>query len=378
MKTWFLRLWVILLTVLFFVSLPQCTVTENGWFNWAGPQSALDPKGPLAANQYDIFMVTLWVTGFLLVTVGGALVWAIWRYRERPSDDPKAVPAQSHGNALLEFGLVAASAALLVVIAIPTFGGILLKKQIPGEAEGEEILTIHVNGYQWWWSFEYPDSSFYTANELAIPVGEPVKLVLRTTDVIHSFWVPKLAGKTDLMAGEVNEMWIQADEPAEYWGQCAEYCGDSHAYMLFRVHALEPEAYAAWIEAQQRNTVQQGPRQLPVEAAPAGGLAGSVEQGAELFRAHCANCHSLDPRIQSAGPNLAHFASRSTLAAGWMDNTPENLHRWILEPDAIKPGNFMWKGLYRSNGDLLFAGLEANPMTPEQVDDLVAYVSTLR
>jgi len=348
--------------------------------NIDGKQSALDPQGPIAANQYDIFMVTLYVTGFLFVTVGGALAWTVWRFRERKGDDPSFIPPQSHGHPLVEVGLVGVSALLLVIIAIPTFGGILLKER-PPVREGEEAITVNVTGYQWWWSFEYPDYGFYTANEIVFPAGTVVKLNLRTDDVIHSFWLPKLAGKTDLMAGQENRMWIQADQPGYFWGQCAEYCGDSHAYMLFRAKALSREEWEEWLARQQRKTVTADYRPvMPVEQMAD---SAKVMRGAELFVQNCARCHSVDPAVQTSGPNLAHFGSRSSIAAGWFENEPELLARWIKDPDSIKPGNYMWKGFWTYDRTakeqvLLMEGLDHANLGDDDVDALVEYLYTLK
>lgn len=379
---WLGYLWLVVLLVLTAVSLPQCIYTGGeSIFNMTGNQSALDPQGPVAQNQADIFYLTLWVTLFLFVTVGGALAYSIWRFRLKKGDDPKAIPEQSHGHPLIEVGLVVASAALLVIIAIPTFGGIILKKKVPVEYEADAIeVTVH--GYQWWWAFEYPEAGIYTANELVFPAGRAVKLKLLTTDVIHSFWLPKLAGKTDLMPAQENTMWIKADEPGVFWGQCAEYCGDSHAYMLFRAKALSAEDWESWLAKQQSPTVVGDGDYSPLALVNAGADVDTelVGKGTELFVEHCARCHSVDPRIQTNGPNLAHFGSRQAIAAGWLENEPENLHHWILEPHEVKPGNFMWNGFPDPNNPkaVQMEGLKDAGLTSADVDALVAYLYTLQ
>lgn len=355
--------------------------------NIEGKQSALDPKGPVAQNQYDIFIITLIVTVFLFITVGGALGWTLWRFRMRRGDDPNYIPPQTHGHPIIEIGLVAGSAALLVVIAIPTFGGILLKKNVPLHLV-EDAIEVNVIGYQWWWAFEYPEHGFYTANEFVIPAGRAVKLNLRTTDVLHSFWVPKLAGKVDLIAGQTNFMWIKADEPGYFYGQCAEFCGDSHAYMLFRVIAKPEAEYRRWVRDQQRQTANLNPDAGPLYAPL---LArdqweypeDKVLRGAEVFARACAACHSLNPASQTNGPNLAHFATRTTIAAGWMENEPDELFRWIREPDKVKPGNFMWTGFLRYNPqtrtrEVEMAGLDYYDLSDNEIEAVVAYLYTLR
>lgn len=343
-----------------------------------GHQSALDPKGPVAQNQADIFYITLWVTLFLFVTVGGVLGWATWRYRQRKDDDPDFIPPQSHGHPLIEVGLVAASTLLLVIIAIPTFGGILFKKQVPLHLRADAI-EVNVTGYQWWWGFEYPEHGFHTANEIVFPAGRAVKLNLRASDVIHSFWLPKLAGKVDLIPGQVNFIWIKADEPGYFYGQCAEYCGDSHAYMLFRARAVTEEEYAEWLERQKSATVTAGPGYVPLQAH--GQPPELLEHGRELFIEHCVRCHSVDSRIQTMGPNLAHFGSRTSIAAGWLENEPEYLLDWILHPDRIKPGNFMWYGFPdpgNPKGPPLMEGLKDANLTRAQAEALVAYLYALQ
>jgi cytochrome c oxidase subunit II len=342
--------------------------------NREGHQSALDPKGPLAQNQYDLFMLTLAVTLFLFITVGGTLAYTVWRFRLRKGEDPNRIPPQSHGHPLIEVGLILASTALLVVIAIPTFTGIVLMKRLPAHLEADAI-EINVYGYQWWWAFEYPEHGFYTANELVIPIGRAVKLNLHAQDVIHSFWLPKLSGKTDLIPGQVNEMWIKAWETGEYWGQCAEFCGDSHAYMLFRAHAVSSEDYTQWLETQQELTIADRRTLEPV----AGIQDEAIGKGLELFRNNCLRCHSLIPQEQTMGPNLAHFATRSTLAAGWLDNTPENLFRWLKYPDRVKPGNYMYRGFLNPDGrTVLMEGLKDVELSDDDIHALIAYLYSLR
>lgn len=377
---WLTYIWIGILLLIVAISVPQClhNAEDGSLLNITGQQSTLDPMGPVAQNQLNVFYVTLWVTIFLFVTVGGALAFAIWKFRQRKGDDPNYIPPQSHGHPLVEIGLVMGSAALLVVIAIPTFGGILFKSQIPVTPEGE-VIEINVTGYQWWWGFEYPEHGFHTSNEIVFPAGKVIKLNFKANDVIHSFWLPKLAGKMDLIPGQRNEMWIKADEPGYFWGQCAEYCGDSHAYMLFRAKALSEQDYAAWIEQQQSASVKGGADYTPTQVESSDQEL--VLKGASLFIINCARCHSVDSKIQTMGPNLAHFGSRTSIAAGWLENEPENLESWILHPDKIKPGNFMWRGFPDPNnpaGPPQMPGLVDANLTKEDVQALVAYLYTLK
>lgn len=387
MKTWLPRIWLALLTVLLLVSIPQClnVGTGHSLMNWEGKQSAFDPKGPLAQQQIDAFYVTLWVCGFMLFTVGGALLYVIWRYRLRKDDDPDFIPTQTHGHPLIEVALVAVSAGLLVIIAIPTFTGIVMMKSVPAEYDEPDAIEVDVIGYQWWFNFSYPEEGIYSSNELVFPAGKTVRLNLITEDVNHSFWLPKLSGKTDLIAGQENFMWIRADEPGYFWGQCAEFCGESHAYMLFRAVALPPEEYAEWVEAQKSPTVEGGGSFAPVNL-PAGSDPELVSAGVDLFAQHCARCHSVDSGVQPTGaPNLAHFASRSSIAAGWFENTWEGpaenprLFEWIKHSNEVKPGNNMWRGFLQNDGRTVqMEGLKDVNLTDDEVRALVAYLYTLQ
>ena len=387
MKTWIPRIWVAILLLLFVASIPSClnSGTEDGGFmNMTGKQSTFDPQGPLAQQQLDIFYTTLWVTTFLLITVGGTYLLAMWKFRLKKGDDPNEIPSQAHGHPLIEVGLVAVSAGLLVIIAVPTFAGIVMMKRIPAEYAEEDIIDINVIGYQWWFNFEYPDDGFYSANEMVIPAGRAVRLHLQTQDVIHSFWLPKLSGKTDLMAGQTNLMWIKADEPGYFWGQCAEFCGDSHAYMLFRAIALPEDEYARWLEQQKSKTVLEGT--VTPTNIPSGMDTALVEKGAALFLKNCRTCHSVDPANQGMGaPNLAHFASRTSIAAGWYENDWEDgegnamLFKWISDPNSVKPGNNMWRGFMNTDGtSVQMPGLHDAGLTEDDVHALIAYLHTLR
>jgi cytochrome c oxidase subunit 2 len=188
-------------------------------------------------------------------------------------------------------------------------------------------LRIVATGHRYWWEFRYPELGVVTANELHIPIGTDVRVDLQSADVIHSFWVPQLNGKQDLIPGKTNYVALYTDQPGVYLGQCAEFCGLQHAWMLLRVIAEPTAEFNAWVAAQ---------RQPPAPAA--GTLA---EQGYQVFMSQtCINCHTIDGTAATGdvGPNLTHVGSRETLAAGALTNTPENLRRWLDNPQAIKPG----------------------------------------
>lgn len=344
-------------------------VLLTGCVDWTSHQSALDPKGPLARQQYDTFMVTLYVTTFLWITVGGALLYTVWRFRRRRHTDPNVLPKQSHGHPMIEVGLILLSAIMLAIIAVPTLRGIYFMKKMSPEMSAR-ALDIEVTGYQWWWEFRYPDSGVVTANEFAIPVGRPIRLKLRTSDVNHSFWLPKLGGKTDLIAGQDNMMWLQADEAGTYYGQCAEFCGEAHAYMLFRAHALPAAEYEKWVAHQTSGPAQPlVPPPVPNGPDPAQAV---LAGGRQAFQKYCVTCHRIGELGGQVGPNLTHLASRTTIAAGWLDNNAANLRRWIAEPSRIKPNNLMWTGTQGLDG------LSKNPPTPAEVEALTAYLLTLK
>lgn len=359
----------------------------GGWV--IGPQSTFQTDGPVAESQLDLFYVTLWVTMIIFVLVGAVLAYATVKFKARSSADEHAdPPPQSHGNPVIELGLIAASVLALVIIAIPTLKAIWYTYDVP-EAERENAYDVTATGLQWWFRFEYPmekiegAGNLVVGNELVIPAGRPVRVHLRTADVIHSFWVPKLAGKVDMIPNRGNLLWLQANEPGYFWGQCAEFCGESHAVMRFRVIALAEEDFRAWVENQKAGarTVETaaaaGPTERPrarlanydfevnqpgwseaFDADPMGNWIQQqfpgkdedpalVERGRELFQSKtCVACHTVRGHegVGTEGPDLTHVGSRTTIAGGLLENTEENLVRWLMVPNDVKPGNLMYYG----------------------------------
>lgn len=397
----------------------------GGWIH--GPQSTFDPKGPVAADQLHLFYVTVWVTSVIFVLVAGVLAYATLKFKVKEGDDSKgAPPEQSHGNPLIELGLIGLSIGALVIIAVPTLRGIWFSYDIP-EEEKSNAYEVTATGYQWWFRFEYPKEqienagALVTGNELVIPAGRPVRVNLRTIDVIHSFWVPKLAGKVDMMPNRGNHLWLKADEPGYFWGQCAEYCGESHAVMRFRVIALAEPEFQAWINQQKtaartvtgaevaarageparadvagytytklgRNAPGWTPEfdQNPFaawkkkQAVDANENYALIAQGRKLFvEKKCSGCHTVRGHEGAGitGPDLTHIGSRTTIAGGLLENSDQNLHRWVTEPNEVKPGNKMWKGGY------LVLNTETGHWDPQfTVNDtearaLVAYLHSLK
>ena len=410
------------LTALAVACLPLIT---GGWLT--GPQSTFDTKGPVAKAQLDVFYVTLWVTGIIFVLVSAVLAYATLKFKARNEADEHApVPPQGHGNPLVELGLIGASVVALVFIAVPTLHNIWYTYDVP-EEEKETAYEVNAIGYQWWFKFEYPkeivnDAPLVVANELVIPAGRAVRVNLRTFDVIHSFWVPKLAGKVDMMPNRANFLWLKADEPGYFWGQCAEYCGESHAVMRFRVIALNEADFAEWTARQkqgakavttenaqpvfasyqpaklERNapgwseSFDRDPfqawqaQQQPAASATADGAL--IDKGRALFAAKtCNTCHAIRDDQQGGAPfapDLTHIGSRTTIAGGLLENTPVNLHRWLTEPDNVKPGNKMYVGVSGMKGYVVKDNETGSvPSHNIQVNDdearaLVAYLLSLK
>jgi cytochrome c oxidase subunit 2 len=275
--------------------------------------------------QYDVFMVTVAVCTAVFLLTAGLLVYAIWRYRARPGHI-EAKLLHTHGNPRLEAALMVGVTLLLLIIAVPNIRVLFAASEPP---DLEHALRVEVVGKQWWWQFSYPAFEVETANELHVPVGRTIVAELRTEDVIHSFWVPKLAGKMDLIPNKINHLWFQADKPGVYYGQCAEFCGPSHANMRLRVIVHPEAAFAAWIKGQQR-----------VATAP---MESFAQEGMRVFQERCMACHTVAGTAANGniGPNLTHVASRQTLAAGLLPNSPANLQRWLHNQQAIKPGSLM-------------------------------------
>ena len=415
------------LTALALGGVALLTGCKLNFWQMDGHQTTMVTSGPVAESQLQVFYVTCWVTLVLFLIVGAVLAYATIKFKARNTADEHAeVPPQGHGNPLIELSLIGASVLALVFIAVPTLKAIWFTYDVP-EAEKANAYEITATGYQWWFKFDYPIEqidgvgALAIANELVIPAGRPVRVNLRTSDVIHSFWVPKLAGKVDLIPNRGNHLWLQADEPGYFWCQCAEYCGDSHAVMRFRVIALNEQDFADWLQNQKQSA----------RTVKADGVAGAdhpkvefasfkrneygytdkwaakadvspldnwkqqqfpaknenpalIAQGRKVFSEKtCIVCHTVTGHegVGTNGPTLTHVGSRTTIAGGLLENNSEQLARWLHHPDQVKPGNKMYYGINGMAGYMKPEGDKLVPnitLTDDDVTALVAYLESLK
>lgn len=315
-----------------------------------GPHSMLDARGTGAERVADLWWVLFWLGAFVFAAVTVLLLVGIYRRSRWPADrEHEARPGTWIG-----LGGVAIPAVILFVVLVFTVRVMAEYSGTSREAEAGG-MRIRVLGHQWWWEVQYldtlPSRIARTANEIHIPVGRPVQLLLESRDVNHSFWVPKLQGKIDLIPGQTNTLWIQANEPGVYRGQCGEYCGEQHAHMAFLVIAEPEDRFEQWLE-----------EQLQPAREPQDSLG---RRGQQVFQeSGCALCHAVRGTIANArvAPDLTHLASRQTLAAGTIPNTRGYLGGWISNPQAIKPGNRM----------------PAMPLSGPDLQALLTYLESLR
>ena len=310
------------------------------------PQSTLHPRSDFARATDVLFTEIFWWAAAVFVVVELLLVVALVRYRHR---EGRPAPKPMHGHTLMEIAWTLAPAVILVFVAVPTVRTIFTTAgDVPPDA-----LKIEVIGHQWWWEYRYPDLGIVTANELHVPVGKTVQLALTSADVIHSFWAPRLGGKRDAIPGKVNRIAFRPDSVGDYSGQCAEFCGASHANMRLRVRVDSDAAFQAWLDGQKA-----GP------AAPA--AASLAEQGKAIYaRSACIGCHviqGVSPGV--IGPNLTHVGSRATIAGGIFPNDSAHLAQWIADAPARKPGSIMTR--------------MKPPLTDADIAALIAYLQSLQ
>jgi cytochrome c oxidase subunit II len=299
----------------------------------SGSLNIFSPASTPADSIYGLALFVLAITGVIFLIVSSLLVYSAVKFRKRVDDDGRE-PAQVYGSNQLELAWTVIPVLIVVVLFLTTARVI---HGIQDARRPRGAIEVTAVGHQFWWEYRYPQYGFVTANELHVPVSDPKQptptfLTLLSADTDHSFWVPRLAGKTDLIPNHPNSMWIDPHETGLYLGQCAQYCGTQHAKMLLRVY-VEPRAdFDRWVQAQR----QPVPANAPLEA--------SAVEGRRVFETTaCINCHVVSGTIAKGqfGPDLTHLMSRDTIASGAAPNTPENLRLWIENPDAIKPGSLM-------------------------------------
>jgi cytochrome c oxidase subunit 2 len=308
------------------------------------------PESAPAHTTSHIAAFVLAITGTMFVLVAGLLTFVLLRYRRRANDDGME-PAQVYGSGPVEAAWTTVPFLIVVVLTLTTARAI---QEIQDAHKPASALDVQIIGRQWWWEIRYPKLGIVTANELHVPVSQPrdrlpTFLDLRAADVVHSFWVPRLGGKIDLVPNKVNSMWIEPERTGLFLGQCGTYCGTQHAKMLLRVYVHTREDFERWVAHQKQ----------PAETDQ------TVAAGRLVFeRTACINCHAVAGTAGTGrfGPDLTHLMSRDTLASGALSNSPPGLKAWIKSPDQFKPGALM----------------PAMNLNDKELDRLVAYLSSLK
>lgn len=303
----------------------------------------LDPTNLVLLISLGIFVVVVAITAYTL-----------WKFRPQGPEDHLEEPPQIYGSYNIEMAWTVIPCLIVFVLVLVSARSIV---EIQDAPLPENATKVRLVGHQWWWEIHYPELGVITANEIHVPVstrdGErrPTEIQLESADVIHSFWVPQLAGKTDLVPNRINRTWIEPYKTGTFLGNCAEYCGTQHANMLLRVVVETPEEFNKWVENQKK---------LPAEPQTPIAIQGKKD----FYDLSCINCHKVDGTFAQGvfGPDLTKFASRQTLGAGVAELTTENIHAWLHNPDSLKPGSYM--------PDM--------KLTPQQLDSIVAYLETLK
>lgn len=333
--------------------LSACTFLEGGQDQ---PLTTFEPAGPFAEQIDGLFWLVFWIAVGVFALVIGGLVFILFVYRDRDKDTQKE-PKQLHGSPKLEVLWTVIPALILAAIAVPTVSSIFDLTEC-----GPDAMEVDIIGHQWWFEYYYPDHDIYTANVMVIPEGQEVCARMTSEDVLHNFWIPALNGKRYLIPGQTTDLRLQADEPGEYWGHCAEFCGLSHSLMRARVQAVTASEFDTWVSGQQE------PATLPVEGDP-------EFEGYQIYTQRCTQCHTVRFDDASAsniipdeafnGPDLTHFASRNVFAGAVLPEEGEAydaaLKRWLANSPEVKPGSFMPNlGLTESEIDSLIVWLKSN------------------
>ena len=331
------------------LSVAKAAATESAAPSMS-PTNIFAPVSTPAKSIFGLSIFVLAVTAAIFVVVFALLVYTVVKFRKKATDDGRE-PPQVYGSNQVEIAWTVVPVLIVVALFMATARVIASVQKAVPDSNAIQVVAI---GHQFWWEYRYPGLNVVTANELHVPVSDPehptptfIKLLSADTD--HSFWVPRLAGKTDLIPNHPNSMWIDPQETGLYLGQCAQYCGTQHAKMLLRVYVQSHENFDRWIQQQEQTAF----------------VTDAVAEGRRVFETTaCINCHAVSGTVANGrfGPDLSHLMSRDTIAAGAAPNTPENLRLWIQQPEAIKPGSLM----------------PAMELTDRELDALTAYLETLR
>jgi len=317
---------------------------------YLSPTNIFAPVSTPAQSIFDLSLFVLEVTGAIFVVVFSLLLYAVVKFRRKRTTEGRE-PAQVYGSTQLELAWTVIPVLIVVILFLASARVIA---SIQNAVRPSSAIEVTVIGHQFWWEYRYPKLGVVTANELHIPVSDaahpaPTFLTLLSADTDHSFWVPRLAGKTDLIPNHPNSMWMDPSETGLYLGQCSQYCGTQHALMLLRVYVQTREEFDRWIQQQSR------PAQL----------SDTISEGRKVFeRTACVNCHTVagTPASGRFGPDLTHLMSRDTIASGAASNDTAHLRGWIQDPDAIKPGSKM----------------PAMGLNDQELDAVTTYLETLR
>jgi cytochrome c oxidase subunit 2 len=314
-----------------------------------GGTSIFAPRGTPAHLSFGLSVLVLAITAGIFLTAGSLLAYVLIRYRQRATDSDHE-PPQIYGSNQIELAWTVVPIIIVIVMFLTT-ARVIFNTENANKPDG--ALDVIVIGHQFWWEFRYPKLGIVTANELHIPISDPrhptpTYLEMSSADTVHSFWVPQLAGKTDVIPNRVNVMWIDPEVPGLYLGQCAQYCGTQHAKMLLRVYGQSRDDFNRWVAQQQK----------PPKLDPFARIGQAV-----FLRNACVSCHTIAGTIATGrfGPDLTHIASRDTIASGSVQNTPENLKKWIDNPAHMKAGSLM----------------PAMHLNDRDLDTVAAYLSTL-
>jgi cytochrome c oxidase subunit 2 len=311
-----------------------------GCVSTSSPNS-LDPAGSDARSVSALWWVLLWIATAVFVIVAGLILFGAFGRR-------RANPGRWSDHRFITLGGIAVPFVILAVVGVMT---VLVARDI--SARPSDPLRVEVIGHRWWWEVRYPDTGFVSANELRVPTGRPVAVTLRSVDVIHSLWIPQVAGKLDAIPGQPNHMTFDLDRTGRFTGLCAEYCGIQHANMAIALIGMHPADFAAWMDDHAR------------ERSSGATSAGSATRGEQTFMQEaCSGCHTIagTPAQGTLGPALTDIGARPLLGAGALPNTPENLRRWIADTQGVKDGALM----------------PTLDLPADEVDDLVAYLTSLR